>query len=329
VLVRFFRTSFATQYITTGLFALAAWGAVLPHPPPMPEPSGPVILYSLLFQYLSATPVLASLSGLVVVVISALWLNLLLTRHEIVPKSSSLVSFLFILLMCSHPDQMTLTPVNISVLLFLPLLKALLEAYNRQDPVDLTFSAGFIISFSALFYLPSFLYYGFLLTAFLVYRSVKWREWAGSFIGLITPALFLAAWWFWTDRLPEMAAQYAACFSKMTFSNPWQTADKLIPAIFILVFVLAGMSYNFNHLSERTVETRKKLILLSWLMIWTAATFPFAGSLLFIHPELAFPALAPFLSNVYLSRKKPFRWELLLWAFIFTIAANLALNLMN
>lgn len=295
----------------------------------MPEPSGPVVLYSLLFRYLSGTPLAASLAGLAVVILSAMWLNLLLTRHEIVPKSSSLAAFLFVLLMCAQPDRMTLTPVNISVLLFLPLLKSLLEAYNRQDPVDLTFTAGFIISFSALFYLPSVLFYGFLLTAFLVYRSVKWREWAGSFIGLVTPFMFLVVYWLWTDQLREVATQYVSYFSRITVENHWRTADRLIPAIFILIFAVIGMAYNFSHLSERTVETRKKLILLSWMMVWTAATFPFAGSLLFIHPAIAFPALAPFLSNFYLSRKKPFRWELLLWAFIFTISANLALNLMN
>jgi hypothetical protein len=329
VLVRFFRTSFATQYIAAGLFALAAWAAVLPDPPPMPEPSGPVVLYSLLYKLLSGSPILASLAGLAVVITSAFWLNLLLTRHEIVQKSSSLASFLFILMMCSHPGLMTLNPVNISVLLFLSLLKSLLESYNRPEPVDLMFSAGFMITFASLFYLPSILFYGFLLTAFLVYRTVKWREWAGSFVGLVTPLMFLAAYWFWTDRLTDVALEYSAYFNRISIENTWRTADRIIPAIFILVFAFIGMAYNFSHLSERTVETRKKLILLSWMVVWTAAAFPFAGGLLFFHPAIAFPALALFLANFYLGKKKPFRWELLLWAFIFTIALNQALNLMH
>lgn len=329
MLVRFFRTSFASQYIAAGFFAIAAWAAVLPHPPPMPEPSGPVVLYNLLYQLLSGTPLLASLAGLVVIVTSALWLNLLLTKHEIVAKSSSLASFLFILLICCHPEQMTLTPVNIAVLLFLSLLKSLLEAYNRTDPVDLTFLAGFIITFSALFYLPSILFYGFLLTAFLVYRTVKWREWAGSFIGLLTPVMFLATYWFWTNRLTEVASEYTSYFSKLSFEYPWREADRFIPAAFILIFAVIGMAYNFNHLSERTVEIRKKLILLSWMVVWVIATFPFAGPLLYYHPVLAFPALVPFLSNFYLTRKKPFRWEILLWAYILILALNLAINLMS
>ena len=295
----------------------------------MPEPEGPVVLYRLLYGFLSPYPLLASVAGLLVVCVSAFWLNSLLTRHELVPKSSSLVAFLFILLMCSHPGHMTLTPVHIAVLLFIPLLRSLLEAYNRQEPTDLAFSAGFNVTLAALFYLPAILFYGFLLTAFLVYRTVKWREWVGSFIGLVTPLLFLATFWFWTDQLAGVAAGYAAFFRSPLIQNPWNEAGRIIPAGFILLFTLACMAYNFRHLTERTVETRKKMILLNWLVIWTIFTFPYAGSLLWFHPSLAFPALAPFLANFYLGRKKMLLWELLLWAFILLISVNLGLNLLS
>jgi len=328
-LVRFFRSSFAGQYIATGLFGIVIWGTVLPSPPPMPEPSGPVILYSLLYNLLSGYPVLASLAGFVTALIAAMWLNLLFTRHEIIPKNSSLAAFLFLLFSCWNPAQMTLTPLSIPLLLFLSVFQSLLEAYNRHDPVDLAFSAGFMITVSALFYLPSIFFYGFLLTVFLVYRSIHWREWAASFIGLLTPVLFLAVYWFWTDQIPDIVKDYADFFRDITLTiiNPWNEPGRVIPAAFLVLFLLTGIFYNARQMAEKTIETRKKLIILSWFSVWVLITYPFAKGLLLFHPSLAFLSVAPFLAGFYLSKKKTFLWEMILWIYIGVIVFNQVLNL--
>ena len=158
---------------------------------------------------------------------------------------------------------------------------------------------------------------------------MKWREWAGSLIGLMTPGLFLGVYWFWTDSLKTVLADYSAFFETPALSNPWKDTGSLVSVVFLIVFLFSGLYYNFSHLSEKTVETRKKMILLNWYAVWVIATVPFAGSLLFFHPGLAFIALVPFLTNLYFSRKKTLRWELLLWAFILVIAANQVLNLLS
>ena len=164
VLVRFFRSGFAGQFITAGIFGIIVWASVLPDPPPMPPTSGPAILYSVLYSILSGYPMLASVTGLAVMILSAFWLNGLLTKHEIVPKNTSLAAFLFILVLCWSPQQMTLTPAGITILFFLSVIQSLFQAYNRAEPTDLTFSAGFMIAIAALFYPPALLFYGFLLT---------------------------------------------------------------------------------------------------------------------------------------------------------------------
>ncbi len=329
MLVRFFRSSFAGQYIAAGVFAAVLWAFVLPAPPPMPEPSGPVILYQLLYRLLSGYPLVASVAGFFVMLVSAFWVNLLFSKHELITKNSSFAAFLFIVLSCWHPSLMTLTPVNLSVLFFLSVIQSMLLAYNRPEPVDLTFSAGFMIMAASFIYIPSLFFYGFLLTTFLVYRTVKWREWMGSFIGLFTPLLFMAVYWFWTDRFVEVITEYGRYFSTFLFRNPWSDAGLWVPALFFLVLTLAGFSFNFSHLQEKTVETRKKMLLLIWLAVWTLITSLYAGPLLVCHSLLAVPAIVPFISNLYLTRKRTLWWELFLWAFILVIGVNLALNLIS
>ena len=153
-------------------------------------------------------PVLASFLGLLLVLASGYWLNVILSSNEIIPKNSSLAAFLFVLLSFCIPGQLTLTPINISILLLIYLLKSLFQAYTRTEPVDLAFTTGFTIAIASLFYLPIIFFYGFLLTSFIVYRSMNWREWISSLIGLITPGLFLVTYYFWKETVGIKVNEY-------------------------------------------------------------------------------------------------------------------------
>jgi len=326
VLVKFFRSSFATQYIATGILGVALWVLLIPAPPLMPAPSGPVPLYAVLYNLLSGLPVVASFLGLVIVLVSAFWLNDILTRNEIIPKNSSLAAFLFVLLSFCLPGQMTLTPVNISILLLIYLLRSLFQAYTKTEPVDLAFTTGFMIAIASLFYLPMVFFYGFLLTSFIIYRSMNWREWFSSLIGLITPGLFLATWYFWKETTIIKVKEYIGFITQVTFSNPWNNTATILPSAFVILFAILGLWYSLNHISEKTVEIRKKIILLFWLIVWTVITFPFAHQNLLIHSGIAMISISALTGNFYLALKKTRIWSLVIWAFIITLFITEILN---
>jgi hypothetical protein len=322
VLVRFFRSSFPIQYLAAGIVALVIWATALPHPPPMPVPSGPVPFYRFFFDLLTTVPRLAVIAGFCVVTVSAFWLNRIVSSNELVPKNSSLTAFVFILMMSYAPSQLTLTPVNISVLLMLYLLQSLMISYNRKEPFDLVYAAGFFITVAALFYLPILILYGFLLTSFIVYRTPNWREWVSSLIGLLTPVLFLAVWYFWFDRTVAELGLFREYFSNISVQNPWNTPTTVIPASLVLVMSLVGLYHTVTHVSEKTVEIRKKIILLIWLVFWAILCIPLSGSLLVWHPGLLFLAFAPATSSFFLALRKPGRWEFLLWGFLLLVLVN-------
>ena len=61
--LRFFRSSFFSQYLAIILAGLLLWGRAFFVPPMMPVATGPVPLYKLLYLLLSGLPLLAVFLG--------------------------------------------------------------------------------------------------------------------------------------------------------------------------------------------------------------------------------------------------------------------------
>ena len=145
-MIRFFKSSFIIQYCAICITGLILWGRAFFEPPLFPEPEGFVPFYSFLYSLLSGFPLIQVISGYLVVIGSTLILNHVLYNQSIVQKSSSLAAFIFIILMSYHPELHTIQPVNIAVFFLLLILNQLLQSYNKEEPVDLIYSAGFFVA---------------------------------------------------------------------------------------------------------------------------------------------------------------------------------------
>ncbi|MBE0648016.1 MAG: hypothetical protein IH596_09545 [Bacteroidales bacterium] len=324
-MVRFFKSSFPVQFITIGVTGLLLWGIGAIHPPVMPPPNGPVPLYSILFGWLSGIPYLAMCIGFLLVLFQAFWLNHIILRHNLASHNTSLPALLFLLFISLLPSWLTLTPVNISTFFLLFILRALLEAYNQEEPIELVYTAGFFVALSSFFYLPSLLFYGFILIAFLVYRSMKWREWISSLIGLITPFLYLVVLYFLTDRLPGLLSLYSGYFGQVDIVFPDVEWNTLILVAFLGIFMLLGLLDTISHIAEKTVELRKKNIILLWMLVSSIGTILFANSLLTYFPALLSVCISIFATNFFMRRRKLFWLELLLWLFVILLFINTAI----
>jgi len=285
-------------------------------------PAGPTPFYSVLYNLLSGHPHSAVVLGYLLVLGSGFLLNWLITNQEIVTKNSSLTAFFFMVLMSYLPFLLTLQPVSISVFIFLLVLKQLFESYNRTEYLDLIYGAGFFVSIGSFFYFPFILFYAFILISFIVYRSTSWRDWMSSFIGLLTPYLFLGVYYFWMDKINLKLDEYICFFNTyprvLLNENP-----VVIIYTFILMTALVMVSIkSYSHLSERTIEIRKKNILLYWLILFIILSFPFAGTLQNFHLQFTVIFIATFISSFLLQQKKPFVAELFCLLFFIAIALN-------
>ncbi len=327
MLVRYFRSSFPGQFITIGVIGLMLWGVGAIHPPMMPAPEGPVPLYAVMYGWLSGIPYLAMGIGFLLVIFQAVWLNSIVIHHNLVPHNTSLAALLFLLFISLLPSYLTLTPVNIATLFLLFILRALLETYNQTDPIELVYTAGFFVALSSFFYIPALLFYGFLLSCFLVYRSMKWRVWVSSLIGLATPFLYLVVTYFLTDHLPGLLSLYSDFFEHMLITIPEAGWSSWVLFGFLGLFTLLGLWDTTRHIREKSVELRKKNIVLLWMFFWSFLALLYANSLQLYFPALLSVCLPVFVTNFYMRFRKPFWSELLLWLLLIALFANSAMGI--
>jgi Family of unknown function (DUF6427) len=327
-MIRFFKSSFLIQFCVIGITGLILWGKAFFEPPFLPEPEGFVPFYSFLYSLLSGFPLIQVISGCFLVIGSTLILNHVLHNHRIVQKNSSLAGFIFIILMSYHSEFLTIQPVNIAVFFLLLILNQLLKSYNKEEPLDLIYSAGFFVAIGSYAYFPSIFFYGFILISFIIFRSGKWREWISSFFGLLTPFLFLAVYYFWSDQLMARIHEYLGMFtvhSDLKFSkNPVY----IILTSIIILFFLYSLVYSISNRTEKTIEKKRKNLLFNWIIFFVLVSFPFTSKMTLYHIELAFITFSGLIAFYLLQIRKSFWQELIfLLLLLFLISNNLFFRL--
>jgi len=323
MVLRFFRSSFFSQYLAICLAGLLLWGRGFFYPAHLPLPEGPVPLYRLLYNVLAGIPVTATILGFIVSLISAFLANYLLVHNEIVNKNSSLTGFLFIIFTGFHPALLILNPVSIVLLLLLLTVNSLFDSYNKTESQDLIYLAGFLIGTGSFIYFPFLAFYGFILVALILFRSSNWREWLSSLLGLLTPYLFLSAYYFWFDELLFKWNIFVHSFA--IYLKPGFIMDPgfVIQAGVIVLVMIAGWLNSVVHLSEKTIEIRKKAILLNWLVLFVILSLIFGNNLQTLH-FLLIAGCTAFLMAMYLLQLKRSFWQeiVLILVFVAFVVGN-------
>jgi hypothetical protein len=321
-MIRFFKSSFVVQYFAICITALILWGRSFFEPPPMPLPDGFVPFYSFLYSLLSGFALIQVIAGYLLVIVSAIILNRLLYTHNIVQKNTSMTGFVFVILMSYYPELQTIQPVNIAVFFLLLILTYLLGSYNREEPLDFIYSAGFIITIGSYVYFPFIFFYGLILFSFIFFRSVKWREWVSSVFGLLTPFLFLATYYFWFDLLLLKIHEYLGMFTIHADFMPFKKPVYIILSSFITLLSIYTLSYGLTNRIEKTIERKRKNLLLNWVIFFVLVSYPFTSKLTGYHLQLAFIAFSGSLAFYLMQIRKPFWQELLLLLFILFLLTN-------
>jgi hypothetical protein len=288
----------------------------------MPPPEGLVPLYRLIYFLLSAYPVIGAITGFILATVCAFLLNHLLDKNDLIIKNTSLTAFIFIILISYFPSFLTLNPVLISLLFLLMILKRLNESYGRSEPLDLFYATGFLGSIGSFFYMPFSFIWLYLVFSLVILRSTSWREYMSLLIGLFTPFMFLAVYYYWVDMLEVRVMEFVHSFH-IQFMPAFQGSAIYIglSIVVILFFLVAYLSYIYRP-PERTIEVRRKSLLLFWIIGLTVITSPFATGLLNYHFELLFIPSSWLISYYLLQKKKSFWKEVVFLLLIVTILLN-------
>ena len=320
--LRFFRSSFAAQYIVIGLTGLILWARGMIDSLPMPAPVGPVPLYRLIYFLLSAYPGLSTISGFILASCCAFLLNHLLNKHDLIVKNTSLTAFIFMILISYYPSFLTLNPVLISLFFLLLVMRRLNESYGRSEPLDLFYATGFLGAIGSFFYLPFIFIFIYLVFALVILRSTSWREYMSLLIGIFTPFLFLVVYYYWSGILEARALEYVLSLHIQFIPGIHRSAFFIVLSVVILLFFAVAYFSYINQPPERTIEVRRKSLLLFWIIVIVMLSSPVASGLLDFHFELLFIPGSWLISTYLLQKRHAVLKEFVFLLLFLTILLN-------
>ncbi|MCK9219005.1 MAG: hypothetical protein M0P47_03010 [Bacteroidales bacterium] len=325
--IKFFKSSFFTQYLVITVIGILLWTNAFINPPEMPMPDGPVPLYEMVYKWLHDLPFVSTLLAFLLVCGETYGLTLILNKHELIQKNSSLSALIFLVLMSILPEMLTLNPINICIFFMILMIHHLLILYNKPEHLDRAFGLGFFTALAGMFYIPFLLWFGLIIIGFILYSSGHWREWVAALIGLVTPFLYLSVFYFWNDELFVKAFEYPDFFRHILFfPNPFSLDFWVLGGIIILVS-LWGIYRIWMGPIEKTVELRVKSSIFLWMLIFTIATAVYSRSLAIYHPLLAAPSFTMIISSLLFGlRKKKLVEIVLLIFFLMVLTNNLVLH---
>ena len=255
-MLKLFQNNMVVQVIVLLLAVLLLWGRSLLSPVPMAEPTDSAPLYGWLYGWLHSFPLLCVIIAMVLIVVEAVELNMILSDIGLVPQTSLLPSFLYILFMSA--GTATLTPmVLVNGVLIICVSQLLLHGTLLTIPVGKICNATALIGICTMLYQPAL---GLLVAYLLVvinYRLYGWRDWAVLLLGFLAPYVLYSSVLLAVGGLRHAWEMMLSTLGGFAFRVGEYTVLEAIANLFLVVIGSAGVVRFFALQNERTVVWQK------------------------------------------------------------------------
>ena len=208
---------------------------------------------------------------LLVLLFEAVYLSYIFQKHSLIERNNWIPSILY-LIMVGVSGSYTLSPPIISNLFILLSLDRLFVSYDSTKGIDDIMLSGLYISIAALFYFTSAIFILGIWLGLLIFRNLNWRYFAASIIGLLTPLIYLATWFFIEDQLLTEANLFDSVI-KQVFMQIKQdlTGSMIVLSITMLLLVISTFYLSVRQ-QGKLVKIRKKTSIIITLSIISAIT---------------------------------------------------------
>ena len=279
-------------------------------------------LYQLCCGWLTDDPLMASITGAVLVLGGGYLLNFLSNDHEVLPRPSYLSAICYVVLMSCAPPQLTLHPLVFANIFLMLAVHKLMNTYRRDNAFAQVFDAGFFIALGALFYFPSVVLFPVIWVGLGVMRAFNWREWVITLIGLMVPFLFVAVYYYWYDELQylwEDKVRYpiANRFFQFKLTTPFTILLIMLGWVFLLS---AGKLVTGIRVSK--LKAKNSLLVLVWLSFFSAVSMLLAPTVSLTYYSFLAVPLSVFFANYLLLVRRIWWGELIFWLLAGAIAFN-------
>lgn len=325
-MLNFFKKGLPDQYIVLSLFALLMWAPVLMNKGQLFWVDHPFLNVS--YQITGIYSYLVFGLLFVVIIISSLTVNHLANETEFTGQQITVAMFFFLILVFSFPGFIYSAPVVMVNLIIIFVFGNLFKLSGTSSQIILGFDSGFLLGLASLVFFPVVFLLLLVWVAFLIHRANSWRNYVVSFLGVLTPYVFLFTWLFWTDSLTT-----PGLFDKQLFTISFIWIEQttwLEKVIFILIFIVTAISFAkvVTEQIEKNIVLRRNLMIVEYGLVIIFVVIVFFSKNLTTGIFLTAPA-AWLLAHTSYHLKKTKWMNLFLLFLIILIIVNHVLILIN
>lgn len=259
-MIKFFRQSYAIQYVVIALMAIALWiPAFVSGKATMGlnEPVTPI--YNLVDRLLSFSPIAQHAFAFVLLMVETLIFNAIMVNNQIVGKVSTMGAFVFVLLMSLTRTQINLYPFILSLVFILLAISNLFEIYLMPNPELNLLKTGVFIALASMCYFPSIVLVLWVLFALPIAKKGSLRLQLIPIFGFLFLYFVYFVWVFLFGDFQTLLTGYRDYFTSIKFSVRgfnYKIICLLAVLVVSTIFLLMGSgSASF----EKTVAVRTKI----------------------------------------------------------------------
>ncbi|KAF0129378.1 MAG: hypothetical protein FD155_2606 [Bacteroidetes bacterium] len=313
--IRFLRSSFVSQYVLIVFTALILWLPAFISPP---EPATADLLspgYSFLLPFFAHFPFLSVLLAFLLLLFQAFLLNSILANYQMIGRVSSIASFVFVVVMSLSPEQTRMYPLLLALPLLLLAVAVMFRMYESVDNELDIFNTAFLISLASMLFFPVVVMIIWVYFSLFIMRITKPRSWIIPIIGLFTPYLFLATYYFMQNQLIAKSLVYSAVTKVISFQIALPPIVSLVTLGVLLLIVFKSFSLSYSNIVDNNISIRKRKAIMN-AMIFTGMFLLFFKSDNVMQRLLILLPITVFMAFSYTFIKKYFWAQLFLFLLI-------------
>lgn len=259
-MIKFFRQSYAIQYVVIALMAIALWiPAFVSGKATMGlnEPVTPI--YNLVDRLLSFSPIAQHAFAFVLLMVETLIFNAIMVNNQIVGKVSTMGAFVFVLLMSLTRTQINLYPFILSLVFILLAISNLFEIYLMPNPELNLLKTGIFIALASMCYFPSIVLVLWVLFALPIAKKGSLRLQLIPIFGFLFLYFVYFVWVFLFGDFQTLLTGYRDYFTSIKFSVRGFNYKIICLLSFLVISTIFLLMGSGSASFEKTVAVRTKI----------------------------------------------------------------------
>ena len=248
-MIKFFRQSYAIQYVVIALMAIALWipafvsGKLTMG---LGEPVTPI--FNLVDRLLDFSPFVQHIFAFVLLVFETLLFNAIMVKNQIVGKVSTMGAFVFVLLMSMTETQTNFYPFALSVFFILLVISNLFDSYLMPNAEMNLLKAGAYLALASMCYFPSVVLMFWVMIVLPIAKKGSLRLQLIPIVGFLYVYFFYFVGVFLFGDFPSMLLGYKEYLSVLHFSvSGFNLKIIILLSLLLIATVFLFFGGNIRH----------------------------------------------------------------------------------